>query len=124
MTRVLYVEDESLLAISMEGVMESRGFKVQLAHDGDEGIARARSFEPQIIVTDYMMPKVDGLTMVRALRDEGIQAPVIVTTAVPETDFDPELRRQFDLYLGKPFTEEELLAALRGLLPEARDNGN
>lgn len=115
MTRVLYVEDESLLSIVMEGALQSCGFTVQLAHDGDEGIAKARDFEPQVIVTDYMMPRVDGLTMVRTLRDEGIRPPVIVTTAVPEKDFDPELRQQFDLYIGKPFTEEELLEALRGL---------
>jgi DNA-binding response OmpR family regulator len=115
MTRVLYVEDESLLAIAMEGAMQSSGFNVQLAYDGEQGIAQARSFRPQIIVTDYMMPRVDGLTMLRIMRDEGINAPVIVTTAVPERDFAPEVRQQFDLYLGKPFTEEELLDALRGL---------
>lgn len=113
LTRVLYVEDEALLAIAMEGALQSSGFDVQLAHDGDEGIAQARDFQPQVIVTDYMMPKVDGLTMIRALREAGLDVPVIVTTAVPEEDFSPELRRQFDLYLGKPFSEEELVETLR-----------
>jgi len=114
-TRVLYVEDEAILAIAMEGAMLDHGFDVQLAHDGDDGIAQGRDFQPQVIVTDYMMPRIDGLTMIRALRDAGIHVPVIVTTAVPEDDFTPELRQQFDLYLGKPFTEEELVAAVHQL---------
>jgi len=114
-TRVLYVEDEALLAIVMEGAMQSSGFNVQLAHDGEEAIAQAREFKPEIIVTDYMMPRVDGLTMIRTLRDAGLDVPVIVTTAVPEEDFDPDLRQLFDLYLGKPFTEEELVETLRGV---------
>jgi len=115
MTRVLYVEDEAILAIAMEGAMLDSGFSVQLAHDGDEGVLQGRHFQPQVIVTDYMMPTMDGLTMIRALRDAGVRVPVIVTTAVPEKDFGPELRGEFDLYLGKPFTEEELVDAVRQL---------
>ncbi|SDH21783.1 Response regulator receiver domain-containing protein [Pelagibacterium luteolum] len=113
MIRVLYVEDESLLAISVEEVMESEGYRVQLAHDGDEGLELASSFNPQIIVTDYMMPRLDGLSMVRKLREAGVTVPVIVTTAVPEESLSPELQEQYDIYLGKPFTDAEIIDALR-----------
>ena len=68
MTRVLYVEDEALLAIAMEGAMQNSGFDVQLAHDGDEVVAHARDFQPEIIVTDYMMPRVDGYDVARSIR--------------------------------------------------------
>lgn len=113
MIRVLYVEDESLLAISMESVMVSEGFQVQLAHDGDEGLEYASSFNPQIIVTDYMMPRMDGLSMVRKLREVGITAAVIVTTAVPEESLSLDLQDQYDLYVGKPFSDAEIIGALR-----------
>lgn len=112
MTRVLYVEDEALLAISMEGVLVDEGFSVELAFDGSEGLEKASQFVPDIIVTDYMMPKLDGLGMVGILREQGIDAPVIVTTAVPEEKLAPELLSNVDLYLGKPFTEAELVDAL------------
>lgn len=115
MTKVLYVEDEAILAFAMEGALLSCGFKVELAHDGDEGVARGQVFQPEVIVTDYMMPTMDGITMIRALREAGLRVPVIVTTALPEKDFGPELRGQFDLYLAKPFTEDELVGALRQL---------
>ena len=115
MTRVLYVEDEAILAISMEGAMQNVGFEVELAHDGDEGVTKGPAFQPEIIVTDYMMPTMDGLTMIHVLREKGLHAPVIVTTAVPEKDFEPDLRSQFEIYLGKPYTEEELVAAVREL---------
>ncbi len=93
--------------------MLNDGFEVQLAYDGDAGIEQAKSFQPEVIVTDYMMPRMDGLTMVRSLREDGMNVPIILTTAVPEEKFDDELRRQFDVYIGKPFTEADLLKALR-----------
>ncbi|MBD8065880.1 response regulator [Devosia sp. PTR5] len=98
MTRVLYVEDEALLAISMEGVLVDEGFSVELAFDGSEGLEKASQFVPDIIVTDYMMPKLDGLGMVGILREQGIDTPVIVTTAVPEEKLAPELLSNVYLY--------------------------
>ncbi|HET8729177.1 MAG TPA: response regulator [Alphaproteobacteria bacterium] len=115
MTRILYVEDEGLLAIAMEAAMLRRGYTVDLAFDGEEGLAHGQRQQPEVIVTDFMMPRMDGMTMVQRLRDVGVGAPVIVTTAIPEEDFDPELREKFDVYVGKPFAEERLIAALRGL---------
>lgn len=115
MTRILYVEDEGLLAISMEAAMLRFGYTVDLAFDGEEGLEHGRRDKPEVIVTDYMMPRMDGVTMVRRLRDEGIGVPVIVTTAIPEADFAPSQRDTFDVYIGKPFAEERLIEALRGL---------
>jgi CheY-like chemotaxis protein len=115
MTRVLYVEDEALLAFAVEDALERGGYTVELAHDGEEGIAQARRFRPEVIVTDYMMPRMDGLSMLRALRREGITAPVVMTTAVPEKDFQPAARGEFDAYVGKPFDEDRLLEIVAGL---------
>ena len=116
MTRVLYVEDESILAISMEWAMQAQGYTVQVAFDGDQGLDKAKNFHPEIIVTDFMMPRMDGHTMVRKLRQAGIGAPVIVTTAVPRENLDQQFLNQIDDYLGKPFTEPDLIAALRRVL--------
>ena len=116
MTRVLYVEDESILAISMEWAMQAEGFTVQLAFDGDQGLKRAKQFNPEIIVTDFMMPRKDGHTMVRKLRQAGIGAPIIVTTAVPREGLDEKFLEQVEDYLGKPFTERDLIAALRRII--------
>lgn len=115
MTRILYVEDEGLLAIAMEAAMVRDGYNVVLAFDGEEGLAAGREQRPEVIVTDFMMPRMDGVTMVQKLREAGVKAPVIVTSAIPEEDFAPALRKSFDVYLGKPFEEERLIAALHGL---------
>ena len=89
MTKVLYVEDEALLAISMESILVESGYIVALAHDGEEGVARALSFLPQVIVTDFMMPRMDGPAMLKELLYRGIKVPVVLTTAVPEEDITP-----------------------------------
>ena len=116
MTKVLYVEDEALLAISMETVLLDAGYVVALAHDGEEGVARAVSFLPQVIVTDYMMPRMDGPTMLKELENRGIKVPVVLTTAVPEEDITADVRSQIDVYLPKPFSERDLIAAVTRLL--------
>ena len=116
MTRVLYVEDEALLAISMESVLVDSGYIVALAHDGEEGVDRAVSFMPHVIVTDFMMPRMDGPTMLNELQKRGIKVPVVLTTAVPEEDIAAEVRSRIDVYLPKPFSERDLIAAVNGLL--------
>lgn len=116
MTKVLYVEDEALLAISMETVLLDAGYIVALAHDGEEGVAQAVSFLPEVIVTDYMMPRMDGPSMLKELENRGLKVPVVLTTAVPEQDITDDVRSQFDVYLPKPFSERDLLAAVNGLL--------
>ena len=118
-TRVLYVEDEAILAIAMEGAMLDHGFDVQLAHDGDDGIAQGRDFQPQVIVTDYMMPRIDGLTMIRELRKipAHMGVPVIFLT----TESDGDLRAQAKAagatgWLTKPFDPENLVKIARKVL--------
>jgi two-component system OmpR family response regulator len=113
--RVLYVEDEVILAVMTAAAIEEQGFEVEMAHDGQQGLERARAFRPDVVVTDYMMPGMDGLEMVRALRDEGIDAPVILTTAIPESQFSPGALDAVDAYLGKPFDDERLIATLHRL---------
>jgi CheY-like chemotaxis protein len=115
MTKVLYVEDEALLAISMESILVESGYIVALAHDGEEGVARALSFLPQVIVTDFMMPRMDGPAMLKELLYRGIKVPVVLTTAVPEEDITAEVRCQIDIYLPKPFSEQDLIAAVNSL---------
>jgi DNA-binding response OmpR family regulator len=114
-TRVLYVEDEALLAISMEGALLDAGCSVALAYDGAEGLVQAESFSPEIIVTDFMMPGMDGPTMLHILEQRGVTVPVVLTTAVPERDLAADVLERIDVYLAKPFTEEELVAVVSRL---------
>lgn len=113
--RVLYVEDEVLLAITVAASIEDVGFEVELAHDGQEGLDRARLSRPDLIVTDYMMPGMDGIQMIEALRREGIDAPAVLTTAIPEGQLQPGQLHHFAAYLGKPFDDGHLVEALRQL---------
>src|SRR5690349_12023983 len=97
--------------------LEEEGFAVDIALDGEEGDYKARSAEYDVIVLDVMLPKEDGLSLLRRWRPEGIKSPVLLLTArsgiedkVKGLDFGA------DDYLTKPFQLEELLARLRALV--------
>ena len=115
MTKVLYVEDEALLAICMESALLAAGCNVVLAHDGKDGVDQALQFSPQIIVTDFMMPRMDGPTMLRVLQEKGFRVPVVLTTAVPREDIAQEILDRVNVYLAKPFSEQDLVDAVASL---------
>ncbi len=117
MTRVLYVEDEALLAITMEGALLDAGCSVALAYDGAEGLEQAHGFAPDVIVTDFMMPGMDGPTMLKTLQQRGVRVPVVLTTAVPRKDISADILQLVQVYLAKPFTEAELVDAVSRVSP-------
>lgn len=75
--RVLLVEDEPTLAMIIKDTLDGEEFEVILAANGEEGLSRYREAKPDIIVTDIMMPKIDGFTMVRHIRKTDRQIPVL-----------------------------------------------
>jgi CheY-like chemotaxis protein len=85
--RVLLVEDEALIAIMASMSLEDVGFHVTVASDGQQGYEIALQDRPDIVVTDYMMPRMSGLDMIAKLRQNGFSAPIVLATAIPEKCF-------------------------------------
>jgi len=115
-TRVLVIED-SELADGLRANLEAEGFEVEVAGDGRKGLARARDFEPDLLILDLMLPDLDGLQILRTLRKEGRTLAVLVLTARgQESDKVLALKLGADDYLTKPFGVLELLARVEALL--------
>jgi DNA-binding response OmpR family regulator len=119
-TRILFVEDDRAIAGFVEPELERVGFLVKCAYDGVSGLEEAWCFGPALIVLDIMLPGLDGVGVLKRLREGGSRVPVIMLTARDTTlDKVHSLDRGADDYLTKPFDIEELLARIRALLRRA-----
>ena len=114
--RVLVVEDEAdirrLISIKLKGA----GYDVSTANDGEEGLAAAVRDKPDLLVSDVMMPKKDGYTMVREVREAlGSEAPAVImlTARGQDTDVATGLDSGADDYIVKPFAPRELVARIQ-----------
>lgn len=115
--RVLLVEDHKPLSKSLRRGLEEEGLAVDLAEDGEEADHKARSANYDAIILDLMLPKLDGLTLLKKWRKDGLQTHVIVLTARDNTaDKVKGLDYGADDYLTKPFQFDELMARLRALI--------
>ena len=121
MTRVLVVEDNADLAFAVTTALQSEGFDVAVAGTGPDGVARARERDADLIILDLMLPGFDGYRVIRTLRGEGIETPILVLTARgEEADKVRGLRLGADDYVTKPFGAMELLARVEALLRRSR----
>jgi len=115
--KILVVEDEKKVASFIKRGLEEEGFNVDLAHDGEEGLSMAETNLYSLILMDLMLPKKDGLTVLRELRDKGISTPVLCLTAKDTVDdVVSGFNSGSDDYLTKPFAFAELIARVRALL--------
>ncbi len=115
--RILVVDDDRAVRDSLRRSLEFNGYVVELASDGAEALARVPHVNPDAIVMDVMMPKLDGLEATRALRNAGNDVPILILTARDAiSDRVDGLDAGADDYLPKPFALEELLARIRSLL--------
>jgi len=115
--RVLIVEDDRSIAGFVEPELERQSFIVRCAFDGVAGLEEAGAFSPDLIVLDIMLPRLDGVGVLKRLRQGGSRVPVIMLTARDATlDKVHSLDLGADDYLTKPFDIEELLARIRALL--------
>ena len=116
MTRMLLIEDDTELAEEVIGAMRARGYETAHCADGRMGLDKALAEEFDVIVTDRMLPGIDGLNLVKALRYAGRSIPVLVLSALDSVDERVAgLRSGSDDYLGKPFALEELAARVESL---------
>jgi DNA-binding response OmpR family regulator len=122
MKRVLVIEDNRNLATGLRNNLEIEGYQVDVAHDGTDGLERARSGSPNLIVLDLMLPKMDGYRVLRTLREEGRDTPVLILSARgEETDKVLGFHLGADDYVSKPFGLLEFLARVDALM---RRSGN
>lgn len=114
--RILMVEDEKYLAEAVAQVLKKNHYSVDLEYNGEAGLNSGLSGIYDIIILDIMLPKIDGISILKELRRNSIETPVILLTARGETEDKVRgLDSGADDYLAKPFHTDELLARLRAL---------
>ena len=121
--RVLVVEDQKKTASFVRKSLKAEGFVVDMLHDGTEALAAIGQTPFDVIVLDVMLPGRDGLSIVRQMRERGINIPVLLLTARGEVSERVEgLNAGADDYLSKPFALDELVARVRALGRRVGDN--
>jgi two-component system OmpR family response regulator len=114
--RILVVEDDPETAGQLVESLRTSGYQVDLASSGNEALSRGAAGEYAVITIDRMLPDIDGIAVMRQLREEGIAAPVLIVSALGEVDDRVRgLRAGGDDYLVKPFSFVELLARVEAL---------
>jgi len=112
--RILIVEDEPHLAEALTHILKKNNYTVDTVHDGCSGLDNAVSGIYDLILLDIMLPGMDGIRVLKSIREEGLSTPVILLTAKGEiSDKVKGLDSGADDYLAKPFATEELLARIR-----------
>jgi DNA-binding response OmpR family regulator len=121
--KVLIIEDNRKLAALISRALESEGMEVERCHDGNSALQTLKGAAYDVIVTDLMLPGVDGLEVIRRIRDEGIDTPVLIISARGDSgDRIEGFRAGADQYLSKPFSTEELVARLHSLVRKRSDH--
>ena len=120
--RLLVVDDEPNIRELLSASLRFAGFDVAVAADGREALEMLQTFAAELVVLDVMMPGVDGLTVLRRMRENGSKLPVLLLTARDATeDKVGGLTLGADDYVTKPFSLEEVIARIRALLRRARE---
>jgi two-component system response regulator MtrA len=121
MTRVLVIEDSNDLAQGLRYNLELEGYAVKVADDGNIGLSLAREWDPDLVILDLMLPGLDGYSVLRTLRADGRQTPVLILSARgEESDKVRGFQLDADQYVTKPFGLIELLERVKSLLRRSR----
>jgi DNA-binding response OmpR family regulator len=117
--KILIVDDEPNIVISLEFLLKKEGFEVAVANDGEEALARVASFNPDLILLDVMMPKKSGFEVCEVLRADpnraGLQI-VMLTAKGRDTEVAKGLALGADAYVTKPFSTKDLVAKVKDML--------
>lgn len=115
--RILVIEDDPSIVLGLRMNLEAEGYVVQVAEDGEAGLAQARHAQADLIILDIMLPKLNGFEVLRQLRAEGVAVPTIVLSA-RDAELDIVMGLEFGAedYVTKPFGIAELLARIKAVL--------
>jgi two-component system, OmpR family, response regulator len=123
MARVLLIEDDAETAAEIKAELTDRGFEVDWAATGIEGLDKARAGQADAMIVDRLLPGIDGLTIIEVMRQEHVRTPVLVLSALGAVDDRIRgLRAGGDDYLTKPFAILELIARVEALLRRPAEN--
>jgi len=117
--KILIVDDEPNIVISLEFLMKKEGFTVAVASDGDDALAKVASFEPDLVLLDVMMPKKSGFEVCEALRADPARAGlqiVMLTAKGRDTEVAKGLAIGADAYVTKPFSTKDLVVKVKTML--------
>ena len=114
--KILLIEDEAPIADSVAYSLTSEGFEVEIAADGLAGLSVLRSFMPDLVILDLMLPKLNGLDFCRIVRKESSIPIIMLTAKTEEIDRVVGLELGADDYVAKPFSVRELIARVRAVL--------
>lgn len=124
MPRILIIEDELPMRTALSDLLASEGHRVLTAANGADGLERALAEQPDLILLDVMMPRLDGFALAQELRRLGRSTPILMLTAKGQVDDRVRgLDAGADDYLVKPFSGDELLARVRALLRRFQRGG-
>jgi len=117
MARILIAEDETDMAMGLKDNLQFEGYEVLVAADGEAALNAAKTQNPDLLLLDIMMPKMDGLEVCRRVREAGFTIPILMLTAKSqEIDIVKGLEMGADDYVTKPFSVRELLARIKAAL--------
>ena len=117
--KILIVDDEPNIVISLEFLMKKEGFVVAVAGDGEEALAKVAGFQPDLLLLDVMMPKKSGFEVCEALRADNANAAlkiVMLTAKGRDTEVAKGLALGADAYVTKPFSTKDLVAKVKSML--------
>jgi len=117
---ILIIEDDAVVSEFISERFEAEGHSVDLVHDGKSGLAKAKTDSYRVLIVDRMIPKLDGLAVIRAIRSAGLNTPILILSALADVDERVAgLDAGADDYLVKPFEFQELLARVNVLSKRA-----
>ncbi|NLN82911.1 MAG: response regulator transcription factor [Firmicutes bacterium] len=119
--RILVVEDEKPIAEIIQYNLEKDGYQVKIAYDGEEALRLAAEFKPELILLDIMLPKLDGITVCKRLRETEIIPIIMLTAKDNEADLINGLNAGADDYITKPFSVRELNARIKAFLRRSKE---
>lgn len=117
--KILIVDDEPNIVISLEFLMKKEGFEVAIANDGEDALTKVDSFDPDLVLLDVMMPRKSGFEVCEALRADPAKSAlkiVMLTAKGRDTEVAKGLAIGADAYMTKPFSTKELLAMVKAML--------
>ena len=117
--RILIADDEPNIVVSLEFLMRREGFEVDVAHDGEETLAKVASFQPDLLLLDIMMPRKSGFEVCETLRADPSHSGLLIvmlTAKGRDTEVAKGLAIGADAYITKPFSTKDLVSKIKSLL--------